>query len=195
MKVYFHLNLGGFSNCYLVVNEETNEAIIIDPGQITDELIEQIESVPYNLAGVLITHNHGSHVNGLKTLRKIYSPKILAADWEVAGSDTTVINGDGRIRIGGMMVHYMAVPGHTADSIVYKIGNMIFTGDVLMAGTIGNTSSSYSEVILRTNIEQKILSQNEDAIVLPGHGPPVTVEASRIYNVDLEKKENKWNLT
>ena len=44
MKVYFHLNLGGFSNCYLVVNEETNEAIIIDPGQITDELIEQIES-------------------------------------------------------------------------------------------------------------------------------------------------------
>lgn len=195
MKVYFNLNLKGFSNCYLVVHEETKEAIIIDPGQITDELIELIESVPYHLAGVLITHNHGSHVHGLKTLQKIYSPTILAADWEVAGNNTTIINGDGQIRIGGMLVHYMSVPGHTADSIVYKIGNMIFTGDVLMAGTIGNTTSSYSEVILRSNIEQKILSQNEDAIVLPGHGPPVTVEAARIFNVDLEKKETKWNLT
>lgn len=195
MKVYFHLNLGGFSNCYLVVNEETNEAIIIDPGQVTEEVIEQIESVPYKLAGVLITHNHGSHVNGLKTLRKIYSPVILAADWQVAGSNTTVINGDGEIEIGGMTVQYMAVPGHTADSIVYKIGNLIFTGDVLMAGTIGNTSSSYSEVILKSNIEQKILSQTEDALVLPGHGPPESVEASRMFNVDLEKKENKWNIT
>lgn len=191
MKIYFHLNLGGFSNCYMVVNELTREAIIIDPGQITEELIEQIESVPYRLAGVLITHNHGSHVHGLKTLQKIYNPKILAADWEVARNQTTVINGDGKIRIGGMLVHYMTLPGHTPDSVVYRIGNMIFTGDVLLSGTIGNTSSSYSQFILRSNINQIILSQNEDAVVMPGHGPPTTIEASRCFNVDLkeEKKE------
>ena len=191
MKVYFHLNLGGFSNCYLIVNEENKEAIIVDPGQVTEELIEQIESIPYHLAGVLITHNHGSHVHGLKTLQKIYTPKILAADWDVAGEETTVISGDGKIRIGGMLVHYMAVPGHTPDSMVYKIGNMLFTGDVLMAGTIGTTASSYSEFILKSNIEQKILSQTEDTVLFPGHGPPATVESIKEFNIDLENKKTK----
>jgi len=188
MKVYFHLNLGGFSNCYVVVNEANREAIIIDPGQVTDELIEQLESESYHLAGVLVTHNHGSHVHGLKTLRKIYSPKILAADWEVAREETTVISGDGKIRLGGMLVHYMAVPGHTADSMVYKIGNMMFTGDVLMAGTIGNTASSFSNFILKTNIEEKILSQTEDTVLFPGHGPPATVGSVRQFNIDFEEK-------
>ena len=85
MKVYFHLNVGGFSNCYIVVNEDKKKAIIIDPGLVTEEIISQLEDNNLTLEAVLITHNHGSHVHGLKTLRKIYSPQILAADWEVAG--------------------------------------------------------------------------------------------------------------
>lgn len=187
MKVYFHLNLGGFSNCYLVVNEVQKEAIIIDPGQVTETLIEQIERDGYHVAGILITHNHGSHVHGLKTLQKIYTPIILAADWEVAKDKTTVITGDGKTRIGGMLVHYMSIPGHTSDSVVYKIGNVLFTGDVLLSGTIGNTSSSYSRFILQSNIEKKILSQNEDTILMPGHGPPSTIASCRMFNVDLDK--------
>ena len=71
MKIYFHLNIGGFSNCYIIENELTKEAIIIDPGKITDDIIKRIEDESYKLAGVFITHNHGSHVHGLKTLRKI----------------------------------------------------------------------------------------------------------------------------
>ncbi len=185
MKVYFHLNLGGFSNCYVVVNEMTKDAIIIDPGKVTDDLITQLEEVPYNVAGVLVTHNHGSHVKGLKTLRKIYSPVILAADWEVAGDDTTVITGDGKIRIGGILVHYMALPGHTSDSMVYKIGNLLFTGDVLSAGKLGSTTSSYSKFILKSNIEKKILSQTEDTLVMPGHGPPSTIGALKQFTSSL----------
>ena len=115
MKIYFHLNLGGFSNCYVIANEFKKEAVIIDPGQITEEIIDKIETDSYTLAVVFITHNHGSHVHGLKTLRKIYTPKIYAADWEVAGKDTTVITGDGRVRIAGLTVRYMALPGHTAS--------------------------------------------------------------------------------
>lgn len=177
MKIYFHLNAGGFSNCYVVVNEQTSEAIIIDPGKITEEIISQIEDNHLKLTAVLITHNHGSHVDGLKTLRKIYSPKIYAADWEVAGNDTTVINGDGKTRIAKMQVRYMTIPGHTSDSVVYNIGNILFTGDVLSAGEIGATNSSYSEYILRSNIEQKIFSQLDSVVLMPGHGPPTTLGA------------------
>ena len=181
MKVYFYLNYQGFSNCYLVVNEEAKEAVIIDPGEISEQLISQIEENNLKLSAVLITHNHGSHVDGIKTLQKIYSPKIYAADWEVAGSETNVITGDGKIRIAKMIIHYMAAPGHTADSVIWKIGNILFTGDVLFAGSIGSTNSSYSEFILKSNIEEKIFSQQDGLIVMPGHGPPTTLGAAKVF--------------
>ena len=184
MKVYFHLNLEGFSNCYVVVNEQAKEAIIIDPGKITDGIISQIEDEGLKLSAVLITHNHGSHVDGIKTLRKIYNPKIYAADWEVAKDDTQVLMGSGKIKTAKMIVRYITMPGHTADSVVYGIGNVLFTGDVLFAGSMGSTNSSYSEVILRTNIENNIFSQQDGVILMPGHGPPSTVEAARLYTLD-----------
>ena len=184
MKIYFHLNLEGFSNCYVVVNEISREAIIIDPGKITDGIISQIEDEKLKLCAVLVTHNHGSHVDGIKTLRKIYNPKIYAADWEVAKNDTEVLMGDGKIRVAKMIVRYMTMPGHTADSVVYGIGNVLFTGDVLFAGSMGSTNSSYSEVILRTNIENNIFSQQDGVILMPGHGPPSTVEAARLFTLD-----------
>ena len=139
------------------------------------------------LSAVLITHNHGSHAGGLHTLRKIYSPKIFAADWEVAGEDTTVISGDGNLRIAKMIVRYMSVPGHTADSVVYGIGNILFTGDILSAGEIGSTNSSYSEYILKSNIEKKIFSQQDNVILMPGHGPPTTLGAVKAFTADFKK--------
>ena len=190
MKIYFHINEGGFSNCYLVVNEISNQAIIIDPGKITKEIIARIENNHLNLAAVLITHNHGSHADGLKTLRKIYSPKVFAADWTVAANDTTVITGDGSTQIEGMQVSYLSIPGHTADSVVYSIGSILFTGDVLLSGEIGKTNSSYSEYILRSNIEHKIFSQLDSTILMPGHGPPTTLGAAKaIYNQNLPQKK------
>ena len=192
MKIYFHLNEGGFSNCYLVVDEISNQAIIIDPGKITKEIIARIEDNHLNLAAVLITHNHGSHADGLRTLRKIYSPKVFAVDWVVAANDTTVITGDGTTEIEGIQVSYLTIPGHTSDSVVYGIGSILFTGDVLLSGEIGKTNSSYSEYILRSNIEHKIFSQLESTILMPGHGPPSTLGAAKaIYNQNLPQKHTK----
>lgn len=191
MKIYFHLNIEGFSNCYLVVNEESKEAIIVDPGRMTKELISQLEEQHLKLVAVLITHNHGSHVHGLKTLRKIYNPKIFAADWEVAKNDTTVITGDGKVKIAKMTVHYTALPGHTSDSVIFQIGNLLFTGDVLSAGLLGSTNSSYSDFILRSNIEQKIYSQQDGLILMPGHGPPTTLEAAKAFNLNKSTVSNQ----
>ena len=156
MKIYFHLNLEGFSNCYVIVNELTSEAIIVDPGIITPQIIENIENGDYKLTGVLVTHNHGSHVHGLQTLRKIYSPKIFAADWEVAGNETSVLKDEGIIQIAGLTVGYTSVPGHTPDSMVYKIGSVLFTGDVISAGKIGSSNNKFSEKALIKNINEKI---------------------------------------
>ncbi|MCR5385961.1 MAG: MBL fold metallo-hydrolase [Treponema sp.] len=190
MKIYFHLNLEGFSNCYVIVNELTSEAIIVDPGIITPQIIENIENGDYKLTGVLVTHNHGSHVHGLQTLRKIYSPKIFAADWEVAGNETSVLKDEGIIQIAGLTVGYTSVPGHTPDSMVYKIGSVLFTGDVISAGKIGSSNNKFSEKALIKNINEKILSQQDETILMPGHGPPTTVGAEKLFNISVNPPDS-----
>lgn len=185
MKIYFHLNTGGICNSYVVVNEETHEALIVDPGNLNPMMINQIEDNHYKLTGVLITHNHPSHTNGLKTLMKIYSPKIYSSDWEIFDFTTNVITGEGKVRVAGMTVNYYAVPGHTSDSIVFKIGNILFTGDSLSAGKLGTTNSSYAKHLLKSNLEEKILSQQENTVILPGHGPPTSIGAELNFNIHL----------
>lgn len=187
MKIYFHLSLQDFTNCYMVMNDtaEKKQALIIDPGQINVKMIEQIECDGYELCGILITHNHTNHVCGLKTINKIYTPTVYAADSEVAGTKTTLLRGDGEINVAGMKVEYLSVPGHTMDSLVYKIGNVLFTGDTITSGIIGETSSEYSKRLLQSKIKEKILSQTDETVIMPGHGPPTTVGIEKIYNLDV----------
>lgn len=189
MKLYLHFNIDGFTNSYVVANDDPDvmEAIIIDPGKISNSIIDRIENAGYKLKYALCTHNHSHHVKGLTTLGKIYTLDVYAADAEVAGDKTIVLHGEGELILGGLKVEYMSVPGHTADSLVFKIGNILFTGDTIFAGTIGSTTSQYSEKLLCNNIRTKLLSQTDECVIMPGHGPPSTVETESLFNIDLYK--------
>lgn len=191
MKLYIEPNVKSFSNCYVVVNETTRESVIIDPGEVSENLISLLEENQYKLIAVLITHNHKSHTEGLKTLCEIYNPQIYAADWQVAGNNTNVLTGDGKMRIGESktLIFYTTIPGHSSDSLVFRIENLMFTGDVIFAGCIGSTNSTYSKFILKSNIEKKIFSQQDSVILLPGHGPPTSLAAARQFNVDFREEE------
>ena len=187
MKIYFHLCLEEFTNCYVVVNDDpaVKEALIIDPGKISTEIIAQIEEGHYALTGVLITHNHENHVRGLSTLTKIYSPRIYAADYGIAGKNGFVLRGDGDIRVAGLDIHHYSVPGHSADSMVFQIGSVLFTGDTLTSGIIGDTSGSFFKNMLRSKIQEKIFSQSDGLVLMPGHGPPSTIAAEKQFNLDI----------
>lgn len=178
-----------FTNSYMIVNDDPNvmEAIIIDPGQISNKVISQIEDNHYKLTSVLITHNHKHHVKGLGTLTKIYSPQIYTADYEIEGCKANLIRGDGKLNLAGLDVEYYSLSGHSIDSMIFKIGNLIFTGDAIGAGIIGDTAGAYFKKMLCTNIEKKVFSQCDDLVLLPGHGPPTTVAAEKYFNVDITK--------
>lgn len=185
MKVYFHYSVEGFSNGYLVGNEETGEAVIIDPGVMNTELLDHIEKNRFSIDAVLITHNHESHHRGLQTLLKLYSPRVYAADAELSGQKTVLLQGDGTFAAAGFAVRYYAVPGHSPDSLMYQIENVLFTGDALSAGRLGVTNNVYGKRNLLIHLKNKLLSQTDASIIMPGHGPPSTVGAERLFNFEL----------
>ncbi len=188
MKVYSYLSIDSFANCYLVLNEVTKQALIIDPGEIQVPIIENIEINKMKLIAVLITHNHEAHTKGLSTLKKIYDFEVYGADSEMTGKASNVLAGDGSITIAGMEISHYMIPGHSADSLVYKIENVLFTGDTLMGGYIGTTNTNYARKTLINNIKSKLLTQSYDTIIMPGHGPISTIEAEIEFNTDIVGK-------
>ncbi len=186
MKIYHHYSLYGFSNVYLVGNDEMKEALVIDPAEMNAALLGHIEKNGYALKAVLITHNHPHHIRGLKTLLKIYDAQVYAANASVAGFPSKALRDGETIRTCGFEVEVFSVPGHSPDSLVFKIDGALFTGDALHAGLIGKTLSSYNAVTLADRLKSKVLDQADEHIILPGHGPPSTVGTERQFNVGLE---------
>ncbi len=195
MKVFFHLCSMGFSNCYILGTDNgidtnrTPQALIIDPGCMDIAILDIIEKNNYQVVGILITHDHDSHVAGLKTLKKIYDAPIYAGDPTVCEEGANIIHDGDSFKLGFFEVEVFNIPGHTSDSMVYKIDRLLFTGDVLTAGLIGSTQSDYGRSVQNTMIRSKILSLPGNLTIFPGHGPPTSLETERQFNIGLEEAE------
>jgi len=190
MKLFFHYCSYGFSNCYILGMEnatkgQQNAAIIVDPGSMERVTVETIENNNFSLKAVLITHDHLNHVQGLRTLTRIYNTGIIALNQNIMEHKTTRVKDGDKLVIGGFTVEIISIPGHSSDSVVYKIGDLLFTGDVLTAGLVGSTASAYGVATQMNKLRSRLLSLPGDYIVLPGHGPPSTLEAERRFNADI----------
>ncbi len=180
MRIYPHYSPDTTVNSYLIGNDTTHQAIMIDPGRITDEVLNCIEKNNYTLTAIFITHNHKNHhAYGLKTLLKIYSPKIYAADTGLVNKNGTVLHKDCTLSVAGFDIECFSVPGHSPDSYMFKINNTVFTGDSITAGMMGKTLHSFAEKSLTENLEKKLFPLDDKLILLPGHGPPSTLELEK----------------
>ena len=185
MRLYFHYCSFRFSNCYVLAADDRPDAVIIDPGSIDEQLLEYIEKNNLDLRAVLITHDHLSHVHGLRTLLRIYQAEIFAVNHSILDNKTIPVKDGDKINIGPFTVEVISIPGHSADSAVYRIDNMLFTGDTLTAGMVGATASAYGAVTQVNKLQSHLLSLPGDYTVFPGHGPPSTLEAERRYNAGI----------
>jgi len=203
MKLHFHYCPQGFSNCYLLgtdppaedpaAPQETSpqEAIIIDPGMMDTNLLSLIEENQFLLRGVLITHDHPHHVRGLTTIFRIYNTEIYAMNPIIGEHHTTLVRDGDEINIGPFKTEVFSIPGHSADSLIFRIDRLLFTGDALSAGLTGGTSSSYAAANQVSALRRKIFSLPGDYTILPGHGPPSSLEAERRFNLDINSFEQQ----
>ena len=111
--------------------------------------------------------------------------QIFAADPNLASGANCILHDNGTLRLAGFEIDFMSLPGHSTDSMIFKIGKTIFTGDALSAGLLGKTTNFYADLWLQRNVLKKIFSQSDDTVLMHGDGPPSTVGAEKKFNLSL----------
>ncbi|MDR1930654.1 MAG: MBL fold metallo-hydrolase [Treponema sp.] len=197
MKVFMNYCPYGFSNCYILGSDPEGrdgprDAVVIDPGTMDAPMLNFIEKYGYVLRGVLVTHDHSNHDHGLRTLKRIYDVDVYAVNPTVKEHKTRIIKDGDMLSLGAITVTVFTVPGHSSDSAVFLVSHLLFTGDALTAGLLGSTISSYGASIQMNALRSKVLSLPGNYIILPGHGPPSSMDAERRFNWGIQRyEENK----
>ena len=158
---------------YLLADEETGEAVLIDP--VIDQLerdIKLLDDLGLKLVYTLDTHAHADHITGSGLLRKrLGSKAVVGANAGTEGADELVNDGS-KLRFGGLALEVRATPGHTDGCVTYVTSDHkhAFTGDALFIRGTGRTDfqQGSAERLFRS-IHDKIFTLPDDTIIWPGH--------------------------
>jgi hydroxyacylglutathione hydrolase len=196
-------------NCSVIGDEQTHEAMVIDPGDQIDNILAILKQETLKLTQIVITHAHIDHVGGAMKLKAATGAPILMnrddqallkmldvqAGWIGMKPPGTVLVdesvADGSIlNIGAMPMKVIHTPGHTEGSICLYMPDhkMLLAGDTLFAGSIGRTDlpgGSFDKIM--RSIHTRVLALPDDTTVFPGHGPATTIGEERESNPFLQK--------
>src|SRR5512146_2122500 len=196
-------------NCSVVGDEVSREAIVIDPGDEIESIVEILRRHNLTLKQIVVTHAHIDHVGGAMKLKAATGAPILLnendttllkmldvqAAWLGMRSpgevtiDRTLREGD-TVPAGPHEAQVIHTPGHTEGSIclLFAPEKTLIAGDTLFAGSIGRTDlpgGSYEKII--RSLHDKLLVLPEETVVVPGHGELTTIGAERETNPFSQK--------
>jgi glyoxylase-like metal-dependent hydrolase (beta-lactamase superfamily II) len=190
------------TNSYLVEDDKTHDAVVIDSNLEPELVIEVAKQRGANVKAILLTHTDIDHIAGLHELRGAFGPvpiAVHAAEKDVIAEGrplrrefgpiatrvdnvTTLVEGE-PYRAGSLEFEVLHTPGHSPGGVTLKIDGHLFTGDALFAGSIGRSDFANSDsAALLEGIKSRLLSQADDAIVYSGHGPATTIGRERRMN-------------
>ena len=174
------------ANVYLLVNSDTQTALLVDAGGLGEEVVRHVQKSGVRLLAVLITHGHSDHTDWVSAIRPETGADVYVHAADVAinqsrlGADVRALQGNETLELEGFSVTVVPTPGHTAGSVMYVIGNAAFPGDTLFAGSMGRCSLSYPNML--QTIHERVLTLPAATKLLPGHGPATTVQEERAHN-------------
>lgn len=191
------------TNCYVAWNEQTKEAVIVDPAAYSKKLAEFLREEGLKPQAVLLTHGHFDHIMGLDALLEEYpvpvyvheAEKGLIADPKTNLSltytngyvfeDATYVTDGQKIAAAGVTFEVLFTPGHTSGGCCYyaETENMLFSGDTLFRCSVGRSDlPTGDETTLIRSIKEKLLVLPENTVVYPGHMAATTIQTEKIAN-------------
>ncbi len=200
MKV-IHSVLGELAtNCYILLDEETNEAAVIDPADEAETLRGAIESAGATLRYILLTHGHRDHTLAAPELHRLFPDAavyIHPADKgvvgiyrypmeELIGPELKLYDDGDTLPLGKLSVEVLHTPGHTGGSVCLKCGSALFTGDTLFAGSMGRIDLPGAQPEKMMGSLARLARLEGDFDVYPGHMETTTMERERQSNLYLK---------
>jgi hydroxyacylglutathione hydrolase len=189
-------------NCYLVIDEESAECAVVDPGEEAGLILHKIEQEGVRAVGIWVTHAHLDHVMGVARVRAATGAPVwlhpadrplydrvsqqavafgLRAE-QPPPPDSSWSHGD-VARVGRLTFSVRHTPGHSPGSVALVGEGVVFSGDVLFQGSIGRTDLPGGDFgTLIGSIERELLVLPDATIVYSGHGPQTTIGAERRSN-------------
>lgn len=188
------------TNCYILEDEKARAAAIIDPGDEAGRILQVIEDDGVDVKYILLTHGHYDHTTAVPQLHKALPQAeiyIHRADANGAGSQLFPLAGripdlkfydeGDTLALGDMTIQVLHTPGHSKGSVTLKVGDVLFCGDTLFAGSCGRTDlagGSYAEIMASL---KKLGQLPGDYHVCPGHDVTSTLERERRSNPFLRE--------
>lgn len=182
------MSTGWLSNTYLVADEPSAAAVLIDAGGPVQKLLERIEAEGLTLTHVLLTHHHHDHIAELgDVISRHPQAAVLIHPLErdlVPAATGALLPGE-MIQTGGLEIEPLHTPGHTAGMISLLInGTDVFTGDTLFRGSVGGVRApghtTYAD--LKSSIMETLLALPSGTRIHPGHSDPTTVADELEHN-------------
>lgn len=192
------------ANNYLVIDEKTKDAVLIDCSSERKGFIDEIKRLEVNLKYILLTHGHFDHILGLAEFVRTFNvPVYVGQEDEIQIKNSAqmayqfgrvevpavqaplnFINDGDEFKIGDIVLKAISTPGHTAGGMCYLSNNgKLFSGDTLFQGSVGRCDLPQGDWnALLHSVKDKLFALPDDTEVFTGHGPNTTIGQEKIYN-------------